>query len=894
MMIAKVFTTFFLLLPIFLFSQTHQIKGYLKDTDGKPVASVTVILKNSESKLLAFKNSDQKGYFEFSLSDTIGLNRIFIEVNFLGYKKIKISAGGEPIKNILMETQEINLKDIEIKTTLKIRSGGDTIKYDVNSFKKSEDRAIGDVISRMPGMEVNEKGEVKYNGKSISSLYINGDNLLDDKYSIGTKAIPADIVKSIEVLQNHQSTRVLQNKVLSDAIAVNLVIVDSAKTKVLNQVKIGVGLPKQYDGEVTNIAFNDKFKALNVLKANNTGIDLATDFSSFNFSENLSQLGISYPKAILSLGNVDIPPLPKQRYYFNHSKSLNLNNLINLKDSLQLKANINLLHDKNNINYQSQIEIYLPDSTVRYTEFQETANRDLISEFTFTLEANKAKSFIRDDLRFTYRLNDGNSNLVSNNQPLSQKLRNQIQEFSNNLNIIPSLKSGNILSIDWHLSHFNRPEQLDVNSGVNSKVLNNNEAFRNLSQGVEIPTWTNRLALSYNFAKYEIKHSYELGILNEFQKLNSDLLLTQLNGAVTNVKANPNNELLWRRQQFFIASKFEYKSDRWETSLYAPITWRKIFYEEKSYNLKENISRIFLNPNFKARYYLSAESFLTLNYYYQNQIGNIVTIYPGLILTNYRNLVSNQAQLQQKNIHFASLQFNTQKATKMLFLNAGVNYRKILANTITSNEVSDEITKTVILPIRNNVESLGATLGISKFIRLLSSTANLEFSFNKNRSEQIFSGQRIQFEYLDFSTKFNVEAELFRKIRVKYIANLNRITSSSPLSDSKTLVQNTDIQIVNLDNAIRFSWSPYRNLNLLFNLRHSYTMQTFAKNIGFVFADMNFTYQIPKIKTDFELNLINLTNLKSFQTYTTLNNSLLESNFRLRERMVLIKAVFSL
>jgi hypothetical protein len=33
-------------------------------------------------------------------------------------------------------------------------------------------------------------GTIRYNNKPISALYIGGDNLLDDKYSIATNSIP--------------------------------------------------------------------------------------------------------------------------------------------------------------------------------------------------------------------------------------------------------------------------------------------------------------------------------------------------------------------------------------------------------------------------------------------------------------------------------------------------------------------------------------------------------------------------------------------------------------------------------------------------------------------------------------------------------------------------------
>lgn len=75
-------------------------------------------------------------------------------------------------------------------------------------------------------------------------------------------------------MQSHQPLKVLKDKVMSDRIAVNLVIKEEAKLSMSGQAKLGIGLPHQYDGELNTILFNKKYEMLNVLKGNNVGVDL--------------------------------------------------------------------------------------------------------------------------------------------------------------------------------------------------------------------------------------------------------------------------------------------------------------------------------------------------------------------------------------------------------------------------------------------------------------------------------------------------------------------------------------------------------------------------------------------------------------------------------------------
>ena len=75
--------------------------------------------------------------------------------------------------------------------------------FKVDSSARNEDRTIEDVLARMPGMHVAESGKISFNGKEITALYVDGSNLLDEKYEFGSKTIPNRIIENIEVLQRN-------------------------------------------------------------------------------------------------------------------------------------------------------------------------------------------------------------------------------------------------------------------------------------------------------------------------------------------------------------------------------------------------------------------------------------------------------------------------------------------------------------------------------------------------------------------------------------------------------------------------------------------------------------------------------------------------------------------
>ena len=103
----------------------------------------------------------------------------------------------------------------------KIREHGDTLSYNVGSYTQQGDRVIGDVLKRMPGIEVSESGAIKFNGKSIKNFYVEDMDLLQGRYGLATNNINAADVTTVQVLQNHQPIKALQGKELSDGVAIN-------------------------------------------------------------------------------------------------------------------------------------------------------------------------------------------------------------------------------------------------------------------------------------------------------------------------------------------------------------------------------------------------------------------------------------------------------------------------------------------------------------------------------------------------------------------------------------------------------------------------------------------------------------------------------------------------
>jgi TonB-linked SusC/RagA family outer membrane protein len=102
------FVVLSLILPIFLFAQTRQIKGAVTDDKGVPVSGVSVIVKGTHNGT----TTDGAGKFIFTVPGESG--KVTLVFSYLGYKQQEgITDGINPI-TVSLEKQDNSLEDIVV------------------------------------------------------------------------------------------------------------------------------------------------------------------------------------------------------------------------------------------------------------------------------------------------------------------------------------------------------------------------------------------------------------------------------------------------------------------------------------------------------------------------------------------------------------------------------------------------------------------------------------------------------------------------------------------------------------------------------------------------------------------------------------------------------------
>ena len=865
------------------------IRGTVKDSTGKAVAFATVNLKNKgNNAIVAYTATDNKGIYNLSIPTGGNPDSLLLEVRIIGYKtQLKTVTANAPV-DFELKAAVNQLQEVVVKSNRPfLRTHGDTTGYKVSDFASPQDRVIGDVIKKLPGITVAADGTISYNNKPVSNVYIGGDNLLDDKYSIATNTIPHGAVDQVQVIENHQPIKVLQNKVMSDDVALNLTIKKGAKLQLVGQETVGAGLPGNYDLNLNAMAFKDKYKAINYLKGNNTGYDIQQDVASHNYSENMQRIDNDVPATVLSLGAVNDPALSRDRYLFDKSGILSLNNLINLKNNVQLRANAYYLHDTQRQDYNQQTTIFLPGDTVRYRETQHNRSVPDILHSQFTLNINQDKYYLNDALLMDYNRTKSYSDLNTNGTPVNQVFKDNALNFSNEFNLIKSFKSNNVIQAYSYISHSSEPENRVIAPGFNAAIFNNGSPYNQLTQNVNVPAWYANNYLSFKMPGNMVTQSFRAGFSVQSQKLYSDLSVVQNNNSMNLESDSAVNYVNWTKKKVYAEAAYDLPGTILKANLTLPLTLQHIDYADSLYSLSKGLTRLYFNPQLHVKYQTSTENYLSFLYNYRNETGTIEDIYQGYILKDYRSLYANNANLTERKDQQAAIGFNYRKALKLFFWSIVARYNHIEANNIASSVITNNLQRRIVLPYANSTDMWTVSGSVSKYSFALRTTFSGGIQWQSNSSVQIQNNTLLPFK--TNSTTFNLSADtkVSDHVNFNYKATLTQIHSHSAAEASINRVDQ-------LQQQAAVYYNPVEQVQFKLSGEHYFTRQQGNPDLKYFFADASAKFRISKWKTDVELSAVNFLNVKTYNALYLSANTLMMNSYALPGRIALVKLMFNL
>lgn len=270
----------------------HTIKGtvYQKDTR-KTLTGAAVLLYDEKARIKAQTQSDDHGNFTIN-NVPVGFYRLL--VSFMGNRTemIPVEINGR-IKTLTFSyiqlSPSISLSRVEVKADRPLMSiRKDTIEFNAGELPSLPNANMHELIEKIPGLTMDENGNLFYLGAPIKELYIDGRSLLQNMSSAKRvmEILKADLADKIQISDRKNVSGITEpgknEKVL------NIVVKDEMKKGVRGTVTAGYGTHDRYNAGTTFNLFRKKITVLGDVLANNNntqsdaGTNYAVSFAGFN------------------------------------------------------------------------------------------------------------------------------------------------------------------------------------------------------------------------------------------------------------------------------------------------------------------------------------------------------------------------------------------------------------------------------------------------------------------------------------------------------------------------------------------------------------------------------------------------------------------------------------
>lgn len=289
----KLFLVFALLFAVcnaFAQEKSFEILGTLTTEDTKePLESATVYLERiKDSTVITYTISDKDG--KFKLEGSTYDKALNLYISYIGYKtyfkKVAIDKESIDLKAITMIVDDNQLGEVLVKSRAPITIKKDTLEFNVSSFKTKKDATVEDLLKKLPGVEVDDEGNIKVNGKSVNKILVNGKPFFGNDPSITTKNLTKDIIEKIQIVDTKTKAESFtgeegdkENK------TINLTIKEENNKGVFGRLSAGAGTDKRYEYSGM-LNFFDNDRRISVLAGGNN-----TNSPGFSFGEITKMFG---------------------------------------------------------------------------------------------------------------------------------------------------------------------------------------------------------------------------------------------------------------------------------------------------------------------------------------------------------------------------------------------------------------------------------------------------------------------------------------------------------------------------------------------------------------------------------------------------------------------------
>jgi len=712
------------------------ITGVITDIKGKPLSYIDVLLKKNDSlkPVVAYAITDNLGRFQ--IIHQTKQSEVLLETSSLIHKTtikvLNITKNTQSFtEDIILQERIEELQEIEISAAPRVQVKNDTTTFNLKKLTNGTERVVEEILKKLPGITINSQGRLKFKGKEVRNVLLDGDNLFNGNYTVGTQNINANHIKGVEAIENFEDNPLLQGLSENDEVALNLKFGDGVSLS--GNAELSYTTKNRFAVNTTAIAVSKKLKGFSIASYNTIGNQNSEQFDATNFIQHIrtkNTIGVTAPSYIGDNSGL----FPENNSISNNEFFGSLNILPKLSNTETLRLNIDALSDKSLELHESLTIVGIDtNNPIRI----EQTNSNLIkpfylnSSFMFQKFISVKSSWITS-FKFSKLRNDKQLLGIRNNQEQEENSLFKELFLSNNTAYTYRIDKKSALKLEGLVVYSEKPENLTLFSGID---FNTNSIVEDTKNNQNVYSSKRRIQLLANYyKKYREKDKFNL-------KFNINYLDNNLRSSLTNT----NGSIAFKNDVDYtvflpeISADYYFKQKNFSLRPVLNVKLYSYTHTDKTALNSQNNSEFLFDASIRFKYELDKNNSILARISHFNSIPKEKNLYTNFILRSNRILQNNVLNFDKLTSKSLNISYRYENLIKDTDIRLGFSYEKEDNAYLSANTINNNISLVTNFLQGNGSENRVWNFSFIKYVSSLRSTFRFNSSYSDSNYFNLFN-----------------------------------------------------------------------------------------------------------------------------------------------------------
>lgn len=185
-------------------AQKVTVSGVVMDGSlNEPMTGASVVLlQPKDSAQSAGISTDLEGRFKLP---AVKAGNYIMRISYIGfqtyYRNIVLPKNNKSINlgTITLQENSKMMKEAEVTARVaQVEMKADTFVFNADAYRMPEGSMLEELVKKLPGAEIDDEGNIKINGKSVSKIMVDGKEYFQNDTKMALKNLPSKLIKKLK------------------------------------------------------------------------------------------------------------------------------------------------------------------------------------------------------------------------------------------------------------------------------------------------------------------------------------------------------------------------------------------------------------------------------------------------------------------------------------------------------------------------------------------------------------------------------------------------------------------------------------------------------------------------------------------------------------------------